>query len=71
LDFIQQIVNGIIIGSQYSLIALGLTVVYGIFGVINLGYGGVFMIGAFVAYYAVSLVTTQVSCHKGTKTPRL
>lgn len=48
-------VNGLIVGSQYVLVALGLTVVYGIFGVINLAYGGVFMVGAFVAYFITVL----------------
>lgn len=55
LVFLQQVVNGLIVGSQYALVALGLTVVYGIFGVINLAYGGVFMVGAFVAYFMTAL----------------
>lgn len=48
---IEQIVNGIVSGCIYALIALGLTMVYGILHVINLAHGEIFMIGAFVAYF--------------------
>ncbi len=53
--FIQQLVNGLFIGGQYALVALGLTVVYGIFGVINLAHGSVFMIGAFICFFLTML----------------
>ncbi|MCG2791819.1 MAG: branched-chain amino acid ABC transporter permease [Actinomycetia bacterium] len=48
--FFQQIANGLILGSQYTLIALGLTMIYGILGIINFAHGELFMIGAFVGY---------------------
>lgn len=45
--FLRQLVNGIILGSAYSLIALGLTLVFGVLRVINLAQGELFMVGAF------------------------
>ena len=47
--FVQQLVNGLTLGSIYGLIAIGYTMVYGIIGMINFAHGDVFMIGAFVA----------------------
>lgn len=47
--FFQQLVNGLIKGSLYAMIALGYTMVYGILGIINFAHGEVFMIGAMVA----------------------
>ena len=47
--FIQQLVNGVTLGSIYGLIAIGYTMVYGIIGMINFAHGDIFMIGAFVA----------------------
>jgi len=52
--FIQQIVNGLQLGFVYALIALGYTMVYGIVRLINFAHGDVFMVGAFVSYFAVS-----------------
>lgn len=48
--FLEQTVNGLVNGCVYALIALGLTMVYGILHIINLAHGEIFMIGAFVAY---------------------
>jgi branched-chain amino acid transport system permease protein len=48
-DFLQQIVNGLTLGSLYALIAVGYTVVYGIVQLINFAHGEVFMIGSFGA----------------------
>ena len=53
--FVQQLVNGLTLGSLYALIAVGYTVVYGILQLINFAHGEVFMIGAFGAL-TVSLV---------------
>ncbi|MEB3101065.1 branched-chain amino acid ABC transporter permease [Ferviditalea candida] len=53
MDWIQQIVNGISLGSIYALIALGYTMVYGIIKLINFAHGDVFMVGAFVGFYAI------------------
>ena len=47
--FFQQIINGLVIGSVYALVALGYTMVYGILGIINFAHGEVVMIGAMVA----------------------
>lgn len=47
--FIQQLINGVTLGSIYGLIAIGYTMVYGIIGMINFAHGDIFMIGAFVA----------------------
>jgi len=49
--FLQQLVNGLVIGIIYSLVAIGLTVIYGIFDIINMTQGTFFMIGAFAAYF--------------------
>ncbi|CAG2142266.1 MULTISPECIES: branched-chain amino acid ABC transporter permease [Cupriavidus] len=51
--FIQQIVNGLVLGSIYALIALGYTMVYGILGIINFAHGDVLMIGALTALSAI------------------
>ena len=52
--FIQQLINGITLGSIYGLIAIGYTMVYGIIGMINFAHGDIFMIGAFIALIAFS-----------------
>lgn len=49
---LQQIINGIQLGSIYALIALGYTMVYGVLRLINFAHGDVFMIGAYVGFYA-------------------
>ncbi len=48
--FLQQIINGLVLGSIYALVALGYTMVYGILGLINFAHGEVVMVGALVAY---------------------
>ncbi len=48
--FLQQVVNGVTIGVVYALIAIGLTLVFGILGVINFAHGDFYMIGAFLTY---------------------
>ena len=50
--FLQQLVNGIALGSIYGLIAIGYTMVYGIIGMINFAHGDIFMVGAFIALIA-------------------
>ena len=52
--FIQQVLNGLQLGFVYALIALGYTMVYGIVKLINFAHGDVFMVGAFVSYFAVA-----------------
>ncbi len=52
--FVQQLINGLQLGFVYALIALGYTMIYGIVKLINFAHGDVFMVGAFVSYYAVA-----------------
>ena len=47
--FLQQIINGLVLGSIYALVALGYTMVYGILGLINFAHGDIVMVGALVA----------------------
>lgn len=47
--FLQQVLNGLVLGSVYALVALGYTMVYGILGLINFAHGEVVMIGAMIA----------------------
>jgi branched-chain amino acid transport system permease protein len=47
--FLQQLINGITLGSIYGLIAIGYTMVYGIIGMINFAHGDIFMVGAFIS----------------------
>ena len=47
--FVQQLINGLTLGSIYGLIAIGYTMVYGIIGMINFAHGDIFMIGAFMS----------------------
>lgn len=51
--FVQQILNGLVVGGVYALFALGFSLVFGIHHILNLAHGAVFMTGAFVALYAV------------------
>jgi branched-chain amino acid transport system permease protein len=50
--FLQQLINGVALGSIYGLIAIGYTMVYGIIGMINFAHGDIFMVGAFIALIA-------------------
>ncbi len=50
-EFLQQLINGLSLGSIYALIALGYTMVYGILKLINFAHGEVFMVGAYSGYY--------------------
>jgi branched-chain amino acid transport system permease protein len=54
--FLQQLINGLTLGSIYGLIAIGYTMVYGIIGMINFAHGDVFMVGAFLALIAFLLL---------------
>ncbi len=54
MELIQQIINGISLGSIYALIALGYTMVYGIVRLINFAHGDIFMIGALVGFYSTA-----------------
>ncbi|MFN4238470.1 MAG: branched-chain amino acid ABC transporter permease [Vogesella sp.] len=54
--FLQQILNGLVLGSIYALIALGYTMVYGIMGLINFAHGEVVMFGAMVTITVISVL---------------
>lgn len=65
MEFIQQLINGLSLGSIYALIALGYTMVYGIIKLINFAHGDIYMIGAFVGLYCgstlkLSLIPTLI-----------
>ena len=53
-QFLQQVINGISLGSTYALIALGYTMVYGIIKLINFAHCDVYMIGAYVGYFCLT-----------------
>ena len=57
--FLQQIVNGLVLGSIYALVALGYTMVYGILGLINFAHGDIVMIGALVALTVAQILTAS------------
>ena len=52
--FIQQLLNGLTVGSTYALIAIGYTMVYGIIGMINFAHGEVYMIGSYIAFIVLA-----------------
>lgn len=56
-ELTQQILNGLVVGSMYALIALGYTMVYGILQIINFAHGEVMMIGAMVTISVINLLT--------------
>ena len=51
-EFLQQLLNGLSLGAIYALIALGYTMVYGVLRFINFAHSDVFMVGAFIGFYA-------------------
>lgn len=71
MSFIQQLINGLALGSVYALIAIGYTMVYGIIGLINFAHGDVYMVGAFIAFLAAgnlhmgflpALIVSMIGC---------
>ena len=54
--FIQQIINGLVLGSMYALVALGYTMVYGIINLINFAHGEVLMVGAMTSWTVVTVL---------------
>ena len=54
LYFLQQMFNGVTLGSTYALIAIGYTMVYGIIGMINFAHGEVYMIGSYVSFMIIA-----------------
>src|SRR3954449_1703125 len=56
--FVQQLINGLTLGSIYGLIAIGYTMVFGIIGMVNFAHGDVFMVSSFVALTTLLIVTS-------------
>lgn len=52
--FMQQLINGLSLGSIYALLALGYTMIYGIIKIIHFAHGDVYMLGAFFGYYTIN-----------------
>ena len=55
--FVQQLINGLTLGSIYGLIAIGYTMVYGIIGMINFAHGDIYMVGAFISLIFLTLLS--------------
>lgn len=55
-EILQQVINSLSLGSIYALIALGYTMVYGIIKLINFAHGDVYMVGAYVGYFSMSVL---------------
>ena len=51
---LQQLINGISLGSIYALIALGYTMIYGIIKLINFAHGDIYMVGAYIGFFAIT-----------------
>src|SRR5690554_3079874 len=56
ITVLQQLINGLAVGSIYALIALGYTMVYGIIKLINFAHGEIYMLGAYFGFYAISVL---------------
>ena len=59
--FLQQLINGVTLGSIYGLIAIGYTMVFGIIGMVNFAHGDVFMLSAFIALLLLLLLLPRPS----------
>ncbi|MEY2781248.1 MAG: hypothetical protein RL307_952 [Pseudomonadota bacterium] len=57
--FLQQVINGLVLGSMYALVALGYTMVYGIINLINFAHGEVLMVGALTSWTVIGFLQTQ------------
>ncbi|MGB8265582.1 MAG: branched-chain amino acid ABC transporter permease [Candidatus Velthaea sp.] len=53
--FFQELLNGLVVGSLYGLVAVGLALVYGTMGIPNFAHGHVYMLGAYVAFFGVTV----------------
>jgi branched-chain amino acid transport system permease protein len=62
-SFLQQIINGLSLGSIYALVALGYTMVYGVLRLINFAHGDVYMLGAYFGYYAARFLKPMQGGH--------
>ena len=62
---LQQIINGLVLGSMYALVALGYTMVYGIINLINFAHGEVLMVGALTSWSAIGLMQDAMPAAPG------
>ena len=53
-QIVQQLINGVSLGSIYALIALGYTMIYGIIKLINFAHGDIYMVGAYIGFFVGS-----------------
>lgn len=58
--FLQQVVNGLTLGSTYAVIALGYTLIFGVLNIVNMAHGEIFMIGAFVGLLLVTKFNVSI-----------
>jgi branched-chain amino acid transport system permease protein len=63
--FLQQIINGLVLGSMYALVALGYTMVYGIINLINFAHGEVLMVAALTSWTGIGLMTDAMPAAPG------
>ncbi len=59
-QLLQQLINGISLGSIYALIALGYTMIYGIIKLINFAHGDIYMVGAYVGFFAITQAQVSI-----------
>lgn len=59
-QFVQQLINGVSLGSIYALIALGYTMIYGIIKLINFAHGDIYMVGAYIGFFAVTYANFSI-----------
>ena len=68
-QFLQQVINGLSLGSIYALIALGYTMVYGILKLINFAHSEVFMVGAYTGFYTAGALGIEGMDQRGAAFP--
>ena len=67
--FLQQLINGLTLGSIYGLIAIGYTMVFGIIGMVNFAHGDVFMLSAFIALIIFLVADPAARRHVARRSP--
>lgn len=56
ITFLSQLINGVVLGSIYALLSLGLTMIFGILGIVNFAQGELYMLGAYVGFYLIAIL---------------
>ena len=62
--FLEQLINGLTIGSFYALVALGYSMVYGVMKLINFAHGDLFALGAYLGYSLLTAEIGRASCRE-------